>query len=336
MRFAEFYSLKLTMTLFIILATACGTQAGNPKKPGDEIVIPDIKYDVPSSVVGESSLMLAHSDLNLSEDNCTSLFHCKARRAHQIVRGINAVIKRIRDTDKIRSAGDFRDKGPGRNISGKIEVIEDGDFERSTTMCFKNKVFLHMKWSQDGSKIAVTRDFSADPLSDFIARVGKSRVEFTKTATESILDFRTESAWDSPPGQTTDGEILNEHIISKVDAEKNVTITSVNDWYATRPTVFEGDHYLTGKMDAAGLGEFVTYIKSGLCSINGFDEAAPDLWDPTYTPGDPRWCYGRKVETGTLFNNSQLTAALARLEPIGILSSDTLGTVDFDVDVRCD
>lgn len=329
---------KKVFLLLAMFALSCGSHAGNPSKPdGSTVVIPEIKYDLPTSVTGDStSLMLAgdYSALN-APDTCSSLFHCKAKRAHLIVKGVNSVIRRIRDIDKVQITGAFRSKGPGRNLSGKIEVIEDGEFTRSATMCFKNKVFLHMKWSLDADRIVVTRDFGANPLSDYDDRTGISRVELTKVDDETTLDFRTESEWEVPPGNSTDGNILNEHLVSVMDADKNVTIASVNDWYATTPTTFEGDHYVTGKINASGQGEFVTYIKSGLCPA-GFDEGAADLWNPTFNPGDPRWCYGRKVETSTTYTNNEMTAALQRLEPIGLVSKGSLGPVRFDEDVACE
>ena len=335
----------LLLMLTDLLLQGCGSQAGNPSKPDDStVVIPEIQYEVPGSITGESNLL----SLTVSEEgepansfnlrlgapeNCGSIFNCKARRSHRVVESVNRIIRRITSQDSVRGTGRFSQKGPNARLSGRISSIESDDFAYQTTMCFDDQVFMHLKWSADTKHIVVTRDFSVDPLSYLATRPGKSRVEYQAFNDYSTVQILTETEWERPTDYNVDGDNLIEILESKILSDKSIEMKAVSDWYDTAPSQHEGDQYLVGKIAADATGEFVSYIKSGLCP-NGFNEAAANLWNPSFD-GSPRWCFGRAVETPALYNNAALTAALGRLEPIGIISKDQLTGVEFDAGLSC-
>jgi len=348
----------VTMTLALTPGSGCGTVAGNPKKPSTGsspapagaivYTLPGLGFTVPADATAdESSLLLADDNIGGSE---RGLLVATSRRLDRIVKQIDALSDKVTKIAAAeRGAGNvdevlrFKAKGAGGKLDGKLQPLAaGGSYAYEAVLCQNGTAFADFKWSEDGHRIALTRNFATKPDDGDDSFALVSQVTVTK---DDGVSLDVVSQGDMPdselPGR--DGDFLAEHVRARKLASGEVQLSLVGDRAAALPTPgeYEGDSYLVSRLipkaaPASGFQtEFVGYFKGfQLFCRDGFDEAAPNLWQPGLT--GPRFCIGRPFGGQRFTSQAQFKGTLADLQPVGLLSKTTLESVQLADDLSCD
>lgn len=324
---------KLIFLTFIVVG--CGTLVGNPKKPGDNkpasIVIPEIEFELPSAVTAEGEGI----GLVNTAANKLTIVHSWSYRTEKLLQQINKLFKRLND-DGVSGKGAFKSKGPDSGISGAISESSESDFEYQAVICYKDKPFVHARWTTDGSHILVTRDFSTSPFKNEKKSTFASEIELIVKENSTQINIASEGERKKPKFETADGSMMSEYI-TMTHSEDNISISGINDWYSDLPENgdFAGDNYVVAKLDTSGEGSYIGYRKSILRCGSGFDEDSADLFTGKKT-GEPGFCIGRTIGAIKDFSAAELNAAIPDFEEIGVIKTEKLKRIELDDDLSCD
>lgn len=330
---------------------ACGTVVGNPKKPGSgtgtpqpaaAFVLPLVDFAVPTE--DDAALALRADDAFDQRADKSTLSDTR-RRLDRSLAHIDAFSARLNKIVEKETAGDdgvlrFAGRGDDDALSGLIEPLAAGDFAYQAVVCHQGALLMQFKWSGDGGRIELVKDFAAQTATGEDHFELKGRISVTKAAAVTVV-MDTQGRADTEIADQ-EGFGLTERAVAARDAAGVVTIKTTGDRYQTEPEAgaFEGDYYLTGRLvPRAGTAkfdtEFVSYFKGRrvLCR-QGFDEDAADLWAPDLS--GPRFCLGRPLGKGTFGSSAEFLETVAGLEVVGIVKAAELGAVSFEAGLGCD
>ena len=348
--------------LSIALVVACGTVAGNPKKPGSagsptaptaatfDLSLPTIDFEVPPEATASEALLLAEETVGVTD---RTLLTAGTKRATKLLKDIDALSRRVNAVLRSeRSAGgtttsvSFKGKGDGR-LGGRVFPLasadsgaEGGTFAYRAILCASDRPVVDFRWSADGKKLSLTRDFAhltdgGDSAVDMRSLVTVSR------GTTTVVTMTNQGTWqDGEP--SGGGPILTELAELATLTGGGYSYRMVGDRGTAAPSagMASGDAYLVAKLQPRTNGsagydtEFVGYFKGdGRCSNVGFDEAAADLWRPNFT--GPRFCMGRPYKGKAFASRAELYGTLADLQPIGVLSKSKPAPVALDAALSC-
>lgn len=368
MFFKKLNMLQKLMLLILVLPLqdGCGTIVGNPKKPKTtpETVspvifsLPSIDFSVPESAVSDDTDAAGFNlagDRNLLLQNGVegagqkTVLISWARRLDRTIQQINRLSNRINkivESDKtVNNDGVliFAAKGHDGQLGAKIQPLPAGDeYHFEAVLCHNNAVVSHLRWSEGGSKMEVTRNFATRVEQEDVADALVSRLIIDKGAAVSIdlMTYGTASG-DLPEGE---GKGFVEHAVVQKKENAEITVKAVMDIFAEEPSdlQFNGAYYLTGRMtpDQKTGGkpfaqQFVAYYQGyRLLCKNGFDEDAADLWQPAVS--SPRFCLGRPSGKPKFESFPHFVETVSALEDVGIVSKSTLAPVALAPGLGCE
>lgn len=340
--------------LTLLFAPGCGTIVGNPKKPKDPnqpaptglvYALPELDFDV-GDVAGDtdtaSELMLVQDD---PAEGDRSLLHAWGRRFAKVVMDINGLSRRVNKiVEEERAAGNddenlvFKDKGTLHKLSGKVLPLADGGvYAYEAVICYEGKVFNHLKWSEDGGKVELTRDFAPKIADEDESYSVVSKIVATKGDSGAAkLEVLMNGQWDAMAQDGEDGKGVAEHGVVNRLASGELQVSSVVDRFAEKPAdgAYEGDAYLVGRLvpgtatdagkkhfDAEFLGYYDVLPR---CASTAFDEA------------DPKFCVGRPLGKKRFTSLAQYKATVETLKGIPVQSRKSLVGVALDASLSCE
>lgn len=363
---------RLLMLLLLILAPlqdGCGTIVGNPKKPPptnenvNPVVysLPLIDFSVPESAVSETDSESV--GLNLAGTSVQKLSLQKggegagqktvlvawAKRLERTILQINrlaARINKIVESERTVNKDDvliFKAKGHDNQLGAKIQQLPAGnEYKFEAVLCHNSAVVSHVRWTEDGSKMEVSRNFAAQVEQEDAPVSLVSRLVVEKGAAVSIdlMTYGTSSG--DLPDEAGKGFVEHAVISRKENAE--ITVKSVTGLFAEEPAdlQYNGAYYLTGRMtpdaktgDKPYVQQFVAYYQGyKLLCKNGFDEDAADLWHPA--AASPGFCLGRPAGQKKFDSFQNFADTVADLEGVGIVSRKTLAPVVLSPELGCE
>jgi hypothetical protein len=353
----------VAVVAILALPLGCGTVVGNPRKPTDGTpkptaivyTLPELSFDVgDAGAEADPSALALRDDAALVEDAPTAegdrtVLRGWSRRLDKIVAQINALSTRVtKIAAQEREANDddvltFSGKGGDGRLSGRLEPLAgDATYAYRAVLCRDEAPFMELKWSADGKRVSLVRDFSAPSAADVETFALRSAIEATEDDVLK-LSIRTEGEW-SDDAASTAGYLVEASEATR-DASGVIELRAVSDFGTAKPDPFDGGAYLVGRLSPvagpAGEGSrrkmsqaFVGYDRrfSERCGA-GFDEAAADLWHPD---GDgPRFCLGRPAGAKRFGSVAGFHATLADLQPIGIQPKAALAPVALPAGLSC-
>jgi len=341
-----------TLIVVILISSACGSVAGNPKNPGSNppakdtisIEIPSIDFEIDAAINDQPIADLALTGVGaggedrelalgeMADAKATRLAERNsvikswgARTAYTLKHTLN-ILKQLKE-DQVQQSGLFQRKGPFAKMSGEIAVREgDAEYPFGMIACDDGRPALTAKWNADASRIVIARDFAVRPLDkkseqDIIAEISIQRDGSTTKTTFHLEGL----AWKAP-GQT-EGLRLREYT-ETTKGPDNFVILGVQDWSeGSAAPGGAGDGYLTGRI-TNDVKEFVAYqnILKRRCDTT-FDESAAT---------NPGWCVGGIVsKDDPEFTKQEVEEAALRLKDLGWLRKSNLRTPLLDNTLVC-
>jgi hypothetical protein len=350
---------RLGSLLAVAITAACGTVAGNPKKPSDGTPppsvmvyqLPLIDFSLPDDATSDdgNELLLAQGF-----DQNKSLLTVGARRLDLATRRVNALSERVNAiVTSEREAGNtdetltFAARGGDGKLSAKIgpAATDDDGMAYEAVICHTDKPFVWFRWSEDGKHVKLTRDFA---VSDEQAEVFSLTSALDIVVGETTVIEAThqgEAKNDALPNPEGNG--VTEHTRAERLASGDINLKATADRYAELPEdgAFSGDSYVTGRLVPTGVTlpsgksqfdtEFVGYFKGFklLCAA-GFDESADDLWSPDKV--GPRFCLGRPKGAKLFESFDQFVETAQGLASVGIIPAAALRRVALPDGLACD
>ena len=327
---------QLAVAIMALAIAACGSVAGNPRRPGDtppvttdviDVQIPKIEFDIDASITDQPIVELAHALAPATGEG--SVVKWWGARSQLVLKQTTNLLEKLIE-EKVTQTGTFRGKGPFKKMTGEVAVRSgDATYGFEAIICESTRMALHVKWNEGATKVAMTRDFNIRPLDKKGERDVVAQIAFEKTEGSQKTTFLLQGeAWDKPAG--ADGSLLTEYTETE-RTSTSFTIKGVNDYSAAIPAagVYEGDGYLVARL-TADTKEFVAYRKSNrrLKRCEGaFDETASS---------NPGWCTGGIVtKDDPEFTADELSVAFTRLKGLGLVKKENLKKPAFDTGLKC-
>jgi hypothetical protein len=345
--------------LFVLIALlpfqdGCGTIVGNPKKPPNNesedpsfFKIPVIDFTIPDSAIEDDSDIggLALQADDLENGGQKTILVAWSKRFDRSLKEINRLSERINkiiDNENslvVDGILTFKGKGQGQVGATIHKLTGDDIYTYEALLCHGTTPISHIRWSDDKSKVAVTRDFAplVEDYEEPLQLLTSLTLETSDVLTIEMRAFGEASG--DLPDEPAKGFI--ERGVMTKDADAVITVKTVSDFFNQPvPETFGGSSYLTGRMipDPTTGGkpysqEFVGYYKSYSFCNNGFDEDSSNLWDPAFR--GPRFCIGRPAGMKRFRTFKDLVSTVKSLESVGILKSKTLAPVAIETSLRC-
>ncbi len=334
--------------LLLVLCTGCGTVVGNPKKPKEEpkpdaivFKVPELELTVPSEVKDDDAALSLLADGVPSNGDKTPLTAWAKRvdRALERINGFSQRVNRIIDKKEDDVQGGvlvFKNRGDDNLVSGKIQTLPaGGEFGYEAVLCYDGKLLTHMRWTEEGDKVELTRDFGVRTAESDDSWTFLSNVKVLKTDTVSIDLDSQGTVEEGIDGEDASSLTESSHI-EKDAAGFRLRMVADSRKNAEMPAdgAYDGNRYLVGQVTAAG-AEFVGYYKyMKLACKLGFDENQDDLWHPE--AGSPRFCVGRPQGAKKFSAVSDFYDTLSRLEAVGVQPKAALHAVKFQDGLSCE
>ena len=305
----------IPVTFFSIVA--CG-----PKKKEDakDFLIPTIDFTLPTA--SDSALTTQSGPMADWNDR----FNLEINYLKKDLSVITEVVKGLKKKPE-EDTFKFSGKGPAANVSGEVLEIPDGAFQNQATICVNSKVFMVVRWNDDGTKFESTRDMNNTP-NPVNATDRKIKLTYTKFL-GAQMDLQFYGKPMSAP-MATDGPYLTGFASARKLSTGDFTVTAVDDWSSTKDTKWtSADSYLVGKSDASGKGKYVGYAKRLRSAIN------PGVCAASFSETNPVFCIGRDVPSGTRYSDAQLSANYSDLKSSGVNLSSVAKLAVVDVAGTC-
>lgn len=353
----------------VLLAAACGTVVGNPKKPGgttpptpSAIVyeLPEVDFALPEDALTSDDQGLRFTSSSQDDQIGFDTGGGKgplvywAKRLDKLTKQVNRAVARVNEiTRKVKDetgAVDqggvlrFSGRGQGNALSGRLAALDPATgFAYEAVICHAGAPFLYLRWTEGAAKLELTQSFAPKLADEDQSLALLSRYVVTRDPAKNVaLDVQTFGVFDDGSTTTVDGFGIAERARAQRDAAGVLSVTTVADRFPgeVAPAAFEGDFYLVGKL-APRAGEsqrfdagFVSYSKGApaLCR-QGFDETAPDLWAPDFN--GPRFCLGRPLGAKRFSSVEEFQQTTTQLQPVGLVPKAELGTVAFPTNLNC-
>lgn len=332
----------------LILGTGCGTDS----TPSSSSFLPSVDFSMSTTATGDTSRVIVSNPTDLSRtlshnasgtllgvDTVGPLVRW-ANRIQKVINDVSLVLTRL-ETDGVSTTGTFSEKGPGKNISGKVEAITDETYAYSATICKTTAgtatPFLNIKWNADKNKVLAVRNHAVKPG----MRNGEgsesdvtlvSEVTYTVSATATTVDIKAHGTPFAMPANH-DGESLTDSFHGTKATDGAITVKGVTDWWSTTaPTTYTGDAYIVGSIAAAGTtGTSVGFDSSNTaCASVTFDDTKTAATDA------PGWCLGRALGSDTNYTATELATEWATLSAVGIAPASELEAITFDSTFTCE
>ena len=346
------------LCIMTCLVTACGTIAGNPKRPttptGSPVIntvylLPNLDFDL-----GEETFSPETSPLMLRNDtflNQKGLFNAQGKRFQKLVQELNGTSARLNKilTESGEDDGTGRgirvqNQGLNRQISAKIREISEDGFGFEGVLCSKDKPLQWIRWTTDRKKIELWRDFSQvqDAESTVYSLTSRIRAD-TKDNGDLEIDLTSVGSWSDSDEDSQDGRGLLERTISvrKKDSHMITQRMVLDRFTGEPPQIPEGDTYLVSRLyprtqgkkgyDVAFVGYSKTLQRTG-CQ-DGFDENAPNLWTPDGT--GPRFCLGHARDGEKIRDFETFSRLVKSLEDVGLVRSKDLERIAMPQGLTC-
>ncbi len=321
------------LSLFIALH-ACGTKVGNPGKPTEssKVTLPDLDIELDSAL----DLSLTTTDYSL-EDTPTRNRATISERSSQLKILTDRINRLISETsqivesingDQVSGVGAHRSRGPQRNVSLEIIIVEGSDlYDYAAVLCHGRDIFMELFWSADESRIRFLNNFNKkiSPRKD--SRELITEVQIEKLTDSNLIQLWTQGKPWVSSDLVTDGEILTEYVSATQFSNRNYIVSAVADWSPSRMQDFEteiGDEYLVGTLLNSGK-EFIEYRK---------DHPQCDRFDESVV-SSPGWCLGGSVDrlNPRSYSQDEIDNAWEdRLKAYGLLPSQGLKAPHFVFD----
>ena len=346
---------------FIVIFFGCGTIVGNPKKPVDDTTqtnsyaIPEINISMPEEDVNTDggALLLTDTDLssgmNLTRRNLNKrkvLLYSWVRRVNGVIKEVNRISRRINQISATLTPNDsqqivFANQGDDSLLSGKIESITaDDTYAYQAVLCAGDDIFAHLKWSEDASKIALTKDFKAAAFNSSLKTDYKVRAVAEQSADSLNLQINSQGSWVEELVEESQGTSLLEFGNINLGSDRIYEVKAVSHRYQDElGNEITGDSYLTGRLVPSLVNsdkyfsEFLAYLKNAE-ACGTFSEDQSVIWNPENL-GDDGWCYGSPLGRIAFRNLETLQRTYTNLEAVGYASTQSLETVSFDEGLTC-
>jgi hypothetical protein len=340
-------ALRAASFCLVTAVAACGTSVGNPKKPKDDggtsptppatasYQLPLVGVELPVDADDTASGFGLRATDEFDQRADKSVFRDARKRFDRSLKqidGFSARLNKILEREEAEGGVvRFEGKGDDAELSGRVgPLAAGGDYAYEAVICHDGRAFLQFRWSEDGTRIELVKDFAAKtaPDEDGFSLVGRVVVVKAEAVT---VDFATQGQSDSELTEHGGFGITERAVATKL-ASGEVTIKATGDRYAQPPAdgVFTSDYYLSGRIAprTSGTGydsEFVAYLagRPVLCR-GGFDEEAPE------------YCFGRPLGKARFGSAEEFDATEAELAPIGVVKAAELGPVALEAGLGCE
>ncbi len=334
--------------LVLVLCTGCGTVVGNPKKPKDEpkqdaivFKVPQLELTVPSEAKDDDPALALFAD-DVPDNSDKAPLTAWAKRVDRVLGRINNFSERVnriidRKEDDVQGGVlVFKNRGDDNLVSGRVQTLaQGGEFGYEAVLCYDGKLLTHMRWTEAGDKVELTRDFGVRTAENDDSWTFLSTLKLVKTDKVSI-DLDSQGTVQEGEGGEDGSSLTESSHIEKDDAGFRLRMVADSRKNAELPAdgAYDGDRYLVGQVSPSG-SEFVGFYKfmKQACSL-GFDEARDDLWHPE--AGSPRFCVGRPPGARKFSAVSDFYDTLSRLEAIGVQPKAALHAVKFQDGLTCE
>ena len=351
----------LIWAIFIILG-GCGTIVGNPKKPVDDTTqtnnsyaIPEINIDMPEEDVNSDSngFLLTNTDTPINLDlnrrdipKRKILLYSWVRRVNSVIKEINRISRRVNQISSALPPNEtqqiiFSNKGEQGRLSGKIEQITaNGPLTYQAVLCDNNEIFTHLKWSEDGKTLELTKDFKSQALNNSL-RTDYVVHAIAEQSDEGInFSINSQGTWVEELVEESMGTSLLEYGQVNFAQDNIYSIKTVSHRYqGDLGSELSGDSFLTGRLvpkpatQGQYFSEFLAYLKTAeLCGT--FSQDPSIIWNPE-SIGDDGWCYGSPLGRNIFRNLEALQRTYTNLEAIGFATTDKLSPVNFEEGLTC-
>lgn len=319
--------------LVAALVVACGTRAGNPKKPdGDTpkavVSIPrfDVDFAATPAATASGANLTAQGD-GLAEDLAEG-----PRRARFIVDALNTLVDSLNGAE-IPVDEVFTKSFPNGELTAKVtKAAAESGYDYIGVFCAGGRVFYETRWNEVGTKIVAVRDFELNP---FTAE---------DPALQAGTEMKAEVALDSSFGTTKidsrqHGKPRRQsYVYPELDmATDLVRVESTEGGYLYRSAValhaskdqktadFTPQIHVAGKFASDGTEKMVAHHA-------GTPVLCPGAFDETNAAA-PGWCFGLErsatQDIPKFLAPTDRDAFWAEIGSIGIVNASDLRAVTF-------
>lgn len=347
--------------IFALLLAACGTVVGNPRQPGggtgststattSAVVysLPTLNFNLPAeaTTVADTALMLvdAAEDFGYHDRGILTSWGQRVNKltteVDNVSTRVNTIIASERKNGNTTEPLVITNKGANSNLSAHVAALAaGGDYAYEAVLCYSGQVFTDFKWSTDGSKVDLIRDFSVK--ADGVANTYGVKTHLTwQKADTTDLTLNTQGTWDDTILTGSSGYLTEYSQVHRL-ASTELQLQTVEQHSGAKPTALNAaDTYLVGRLQPTAAAattyntEFAGYFASAAACKNGFSETQTDLWHPT-SLSEPHFCIGRPSGGEEFATLQQYYDALSDLQPIGIATESELEDVDFAAGTAC-
>jgi hypothetical protein len=346
------------LCIMTCLMTACGTIAGNPKRPttpaGSPVIntvylLPNLDLDVEEETfTAETAPLMLRNDTFINQKG---LINAQGKRFQKLLQELNATSARLNkiltesgEDDGTGRGIRVRNQGVKRQISAKIREISKDGFGFEGVLCSKDKPLQWIRWTPDRKKIELWRDFSGVQDDEASVYSLTSRIRASTNENGDLeVDLTSVGSWSDSDEDSQDGRGLLERTISvrKKDSQVITQRTVLDRFTGEPPQIPEGDSYLVSRLYPRTQGKkgrdvaFVGYSKTlqRTACQDGFDENAPDLWKPDDT--GPRFCMGHARDGVKIRDFDAFSSLVTSLEDVGLVRSKDLERIAMPQGLTC-
>jgi hypothetical protein len=341
-----------------LVTAACGTRAGNPKKPGEDppkpgqvVALPLIDFTVPEPVTsagGGSELQLlpfgAYADA-ASPSTAAESFDGSTIRARLVVASLNALFGGLNAIEP-KLGESFAHQAAQGEVVGVIEAGEADEAagpeatptSYTSTFCFEGQVFLTVDWTADSKRIAAVRDLTVNPFAgdDAAAGIGSPMLGdalYDATGAFAVLESRIDGTLSKgDPVHKDDGPraIVDLARIAKVEGGGFVT-HGIADFRDPAAATFTPELRTAGAIGASG-------VRRILAHHNGMPVLCKTAFDEADT-ANPGWCAGVELKPGEnprLLPETERDALWDEIgAAAGVPKATELRRVEFGAGAKC-
>lgn len=319
----------IELVVMAVLVAACGTRAGNPKKPEGDTP-PKAVVTIPRfAIFGDDVAIPALDD---SQGQLTKTLAEGPERARTVIDALNTLVDLLNEA-RIPLDDVFVKSYDDGELTAK--VVRDSESEGYTykgVFCADGKLFYETSWDDAGTRIRAVRDFERNPfgVADTSQQAGtavKTEVELDLTGGLTKLSTRQHGLLAKPnlvyPGldATTDYAYLE----SFADDYLYRGVFSYHDPSDAKTSDFAAQLHASGRLLKGGKDRVLAHS-------TGFPILCPGAFDESELDA-PNWCLGVERDLAkrapVLFDAAAREALWSEIKGIGVGRAADLRVVDF-------
>jgi hypothetical protein len=278
----------VTITL-AAAAAACGSRAGNPKKPGTttNAVAPTLTFGLAE---GSDEPVTLPAGFPGGDDGNTSQSAVTIRLVKTVAM-LNALNEKL-TAEELPVGQAFSVATESGQLTGEVKQVAEDGFTYSSVFCQDGEPFYEMKWNDDSSRIYLQRDFRRYPFGTETGVEDEKTIvqlDLKKSATQpkELLEARFHVDPKRKDIFVQDADQLIDHFVYEGDGEKNVLARGQQFWTTkdeTIPVQMTPQVHIAGRLDKSGAAN-VLFHHVGVTLF------CPEALDYN-KPDDPGWCLG--------------------------------------------